>query len=74
MLQDKLNEFLSQSKESKQADYYILQCSPYPSVLVECGFVSNSEDFARLTNSSYREKFAQVVSDWVDSLFFEEKA
>ena len=43
-------------------DYYILNCSDYPSVIVECGFLSNGEDEALLLSEEYREKIAETVT------------
>ena len=42
-------------------DYYILNCTPKPAVLVECGFLSNSEDEALLITSEYQEKLAYNI-------------
>jgi N-acetylmuramoyl-L-alanine amidase len=42
-------------------DYYILNCSDYPSVIVECGFLSNAEDEALLVSSVYQEKLAHNI-------------
>ena len=69
LLQNDFNEFLSQNKQSKLADYYILQCSSYPSLLVECGFMSNATEFNKLLDKSYREKLAQVIANSVDKMF-----
>ena len=48
-------------------DYYILTLG-VPSVLVECGFLSNREEEARLLTEDYRERVAkaivQGVVDW----------
>ena len=67
-LQSALNEFYSQDKKSKKADYYVLQCSPYPTVLIECGFLSNAQDEKNLNDSAFRESLAKVISTSVDSL------
>ncbi len=42
-------------------DYYILNCSPCPSVIAECGFLSNKEDELLLTNSDYQDKIAYAI-------------
>jgi len=48
-------------------DYYILTLG-VPSVLVECGFLSNREEEALLLNEEYRQRVAQAivqgVADW----------
>lgn len=42
-------------------DYYILNCSDYPSVIVECGFLTNAADEALLLSQEYRERIAETV-------------
>ena len=42
-------------------DYYILNCSNYPSVIVECGFLSNPEDEALLVTEEYQEAVAYSI-------------
>jgi len=42
-------------------DYYILNVSPCPAVLVECGFLSNEEDEKLLLDKEYREKLSYAM-------------
>jgi len=42
-------------------DYYILNCTDIPSVIVECGFLSNAEDEALLSETAYQEKVAHNI-------------
>ena len=35
--------------------------SKVPSVLIECGFISNNEDLANLKNDEYQKKFSFSV-------------
>ncbi len=42
-------------------DYYILNCTEYPSVIVECGFLSNPEDEALLLNKDYQDSIAYNI-------------
>ncbi len=44
-----------------KGDYYILNCSSYPSVIAECGFLSNPEEEALLLTEEYRDKIAYSV-------------
>ena len=43
-------------------DIYILYHSEKPSVLVECGFISNNEEAALLTDSEYQNKMAFAIA------------
>lgn len=49
------------SKSVSEGDYYILNCTKYTSVLVECGFMSSPEEVKLLNNQDYREKFVYSV-------------
>lgn len=42
-------------------DYYILKCSNYPSVIAECGFLSNPDDESLLITDEYQEKIAYSI-------------
>ncbi len=42
-------------------DYYILECTDKPAVIVECGFLSNAADEALLITRDYQEKLAYYI-------------
>ncbi len=42
-------------------DYYILNCSDYPSIIAECGFLSNPEDEALLVTDEYQDAVAYAI-------------
>lgn len=52
----------SSDRQIKGGDYYILQCTEYLSILVECGFLSNAEDEALLVTAAYQEKVAFAIA------------
>ena len=47
--------------EALSGDYYLLNCSEFPSVIVECGFLSNPEEEALLQTESCQEKIAYCI-------------
>ncbi|MBQ9517904.1 MAG: N-acetylmuramoyl-L-alanine amidase [Eubacterium sp.] len=49
-----------QNKESG-SEYYILYNATVPSVMVECGFMSNPEENKLLQNTDYQKKFAYAI-------------
>ena len=66
VIQSNLNEYLNTTYTGRgydiiEGDYYICDCSPYPSVIVECGFLSNAEDERLLETSEYRRKLAYLI-------------
>ena len=42
-------------------DYYMLKCTESPSVIVECGFLSNVEDEALLISKEYQKSIAYAI-------------
>lgn len=63
MIQSEFNAMPECVKKSEplKGDYYILNCNEYPSVIAECGFLSNAEDEALLVTSEYRQKIADAI-------------
>lgn len=53
-------------REIKSADYYILTCTQYQSILIECGFLSNPEEEALLVTSSYQDKVAFAITAGIE--------
>ena len=48
-------------KEALVGDYYILNCSNIPSVIVECGYLSNPEEEMLLQNEEYMNKICACI-------------
>ena len=46
----------------RQARFYVLRRSSMPSILVEVGFVTGSDDSAKLSNPAYRSQMAQAIA------------
>lgn len=64
LIQASLNEMPECARKSDplKGDYYILNCNDFPSVIVECGFLSNAEDEALLLSDDYRDKVAAAIA------------
>lgn len=61
-IQDQFAAKLEKSdKGISVGDYYMLKCTDAPSVIAECGFLSNEEDEKLLLNESYQEKIADCI-------------
>ena len=63
MIQTALNSMPECVKQTNplKGDYYILNCNEYPTVIVECGFLSNAEDEALLLSEEYRDKLSDAI-------------
>ncbi|MGN0812997.1 MAG: N-acetylmuramoyl-L-alanine amidase [Candidatus Coproplasma sp.] len=47
--------------EALYGDYYMLKCTQSPSVIVECGFLSNEEEDKLLNTTQYRKAVAYAI-------------
>ncbi len=68
-LQDKLNGLYAEEgvkgRKISTGDYFMLDCADCPSVIVECGFLSNATDEALLSNADFQRKIAQAIASGV---------
>ena len=72
-IQNELNA-LPQCKKPTGAmygDYYMLKCTQSPSVIVECGFLSNAEEDKLLNDESYQRAVAYAIFKGAVSYFAE---
>ena len=56
--QDKL---VKPRKTAQSGDYYIVNCTPYASVIVECGFLSNKEEEKLLLSNDYKNNVCYSI-------------
>ena len=63
------NEFnqspLATNRLAKSGDYYILDSTQFPAVLVECGFISNQDDERLLNTTEYQRIIAHYIASAV---------
>jgi N-acetylmuramoyl-L-alanine amidase len=64
-IQERLNEAYSKHRVKGRSiawgEYYMLECTSYPSVIVECGFLSNEKDEALLMTRAWQGKIADSI-------------
>ena len=63
-IQDRMNSELSEARsrvEKSNSSYYILKRSQGTTVIVECGFLSNPEEEARLQEVAYQDRVCAAV-------------
>ncbi len=71
-VQNYFNDILNERpRTAAVGDYYMLNCSTYPSILCECGFLSNQTEENKLITASYQEKVAYTIFTAVNSVFGE---
>ncbi|MBE5925272.1 MAG: N-acetylmuramoyl-L-alanine amidase [Lachnospiraceae bacterium] len=63
-IQDSLLSFdpTNQRLAKDNDGYYLLKNCPAPAVIVECGFLSNPEETAKLIDSNYQKDLAYAIS------------
>lgn len=53
----------------KSEDFYVLRQTTMPSVLVECGFMTNREEAALLMSDAYRRLCARAIVDGITEVY-----
>jgi len=67
-IQNELNKTsLNINRRAAIGEYFILECTAYPSVLIECGFLSNPEEARLLTTAEYQKILAHHIANAVVS-------
>lgn len=63
LIQNELNGMEECVKKSTAlaGDYYMLKCTQSPSVIVECGFMTNADDDRLLNTAAYQDKIAYAI-------------
>lgn len=62
-IQNSLNSMEGAVKKNSPliGDYYMLECTESPSVIVECGFLSNAQDEELLISADYQKEIAYAI-------------
>ena len=60
-LQRVFNDYTGNHHEAIAGDYYICREIDCPSVIVECGFLSNADECAKLQTQDYREQICNYI-------------
>ncbi|MDR3264213.1 MAG: N-acetylmuramoyl-L-alanine amidase [Clostridiales bacterium] len=68
-IQNKLNivngEYAGKKISNLPGDYYMIKCTDYSSVIIECGFLSNADDERLLLNEAYQSKLIYEITNGV---------
>lgn len=51
----------ARERHALSGDYFMLKCTDAPSVIAECGFLSNPEDERLLSSIAFQEKIAEAI-------------
>ena len=70
-IQNELNGMEESSRNCSilTGDYYILNCSNFPAVIVECGFLSNYHDRTSMQEREYQNLIAKSITNSVIEYF-----
>ncbi len=61
-IQEGFIKFLQHAKSASNfGDYYLLKCVKAPTVILECGYLSNPDDEMLLINNDYQDKIAYSI-------------
>ena len=57
------------SRNATYGEYFMLSCTKNPSVIVECGFLSNAKDEGLLLNETWQKKLVEGIAGGVLAYF-----
>ena len=71
ILQESLQEIDPENHRQAKANetYYLLRRTKVPTVIVECGFLSNEREAALLITDTYQQKAAESICDGIQKYF-----
>jgi N-acetylmuramoyl-L-alanine amidase len=70
LIQEQLTRLQSDNKrKAKAGDYYIINQTKMPSVIVEVGFISNPRERKLLMSNNYRDSIAEAIGTGIDHYF-----
>ena len=64
-IQKSLNILTGLKLSALKGDFFICKCAPVPSVIVECGFLSNPDEEMLLQTAQYQEKIVDCIVEGV---------
>lgn len=67
IMQDSLLAVDEQNHRKAKANdtYYLLKRTEVPTIIVECGFLTNPEEAAKLSGEEYQEQIAQAIAEGI---------
>lgn len=68
-MQKALLEVDEENHRQAKADstYYLLKRTEVPTIIVECGFLSNPEEAEKLVNEEYQQQLAQAIVQGIET-------
>jgi len=72
LIQEQLTRLQSDNKrKAKAGDYYLINQTKMPAVIVEVGFISNPRERKQLLSNDYRDLIAEAIGTGIDQYFKE---
>lgn len=70
LIQEQLTQLQSDNKrKAKAGDYYLINQTKMPAVIVEVGFISNLRERKLLLSNGYRDSIAEAIGAGIDQYF-----
>lgn len=73
IMQSHLNDTVNKNYRAKnnyialKGDFFITKCTPKPSIIIECGFISNANDERLLLDATFRNDLTDSISSVIIS-------
>lgn len=72
-VQKSMNEVLEASGTVRSESLYVLKCGCQPSVLIECGYLSNEQEEKKLCEPTYQKSIAKAICEGIKQYFSQER-
>lgn len=72
-LKDRLDASNNRAAKGNENGVYILKKATVPAVIVECGFLSNPDELARLVDDSYQNDIAEAIYEGIKQYWEQEE-
>ena len=59
----------TKNRGASKSDFVVVKYNTVPAVLIELGFITNSTEFAKLTNANYQQKAAETLYKTIIGLY-----
>lgn len=69
LLQKMMSAWGTRNAGLMTADFVVIGQNTVPAALIECGFITNDKDLAKISDSNYQRKAAKAIYDAVSELF-----
>jgi N-acetylmuramoyl-L-alanine amidase len=66
-VRDTMNTELNTDGVARSEDFFVLRYGEQPSIMVKCGYISNTEEESKLKQSDYQQRVAEAICEGIQN-------